>query len=629
MVDTGINAYASLGSDLNKRPGDGTQETAQGVASTKLPELTLDMSDEQIVKLTEQWESLWKDSPKKAEWEKRIKDNEDYWLGKQFDKPQADKSRAMVDNLIFEAVETYLPQVTRRNPEPLTKLHSSETKRGEEPAPEKLEYVEKVKDRLSDLADENVLRLKLKKAARHWSIFELGVAKVGWDLDSDNPTVKVIRPQKVILDPEATTDEDGYTGDRIGEIRKMPASKILTIMGEGANAEVVKAVKDKVKDNLATELQFVEWWTPEYFCWKLGKHILLKKRNPHWNYDTTQPTEMVDDFGAVTVVQQEILGMNHFSVPDMPYIFLSVFNLGDQPMDKTSLIGQNLANQDKINKRNKQIDKNADRMNGGMVVSLERSGLTKPQAKEVSEALRKGGVVVIPSGSPRDAIDTYSPNGLPADVYNDLVDTRARARDIFGTTGSTPSAVQQEETVRGKIMNRGLDTDRIGGGISEYLEQMADKVYNWWVQLLYVYDPDFQFIGGARPPRLVVSVKEGSLLPKDSIAIANQAIELGTAGKMSLVDMYKRLEYPNPEQMAANVWLETNAPHLLYKDNPLVQEALAQQAAAAHAEAIAETEKEVMSGERKHEQDMEKEQMKGEMKMHERSMMASMKADST
>ena len=73
-------------------------------------------------------------------------------------------------------------------------------------------------------------------------------------------------------------------------------------------------------------------------------------------------------------------------------------------MDSTGLIQQNLSNQDLINKRNKQIDKNADSMNGGMVVSLARSGLTQAQAKGVTTALRRGGTVVIPDGVPREAI---------------------------------------------------------------------------------------------------------------------------------------------------------------------------------------------------------------------------------
>jgi phosphoribosylformylglycinamidine (FGAM) synthase PurS component len=597
-----IAGYSSLGDDVNKLKRDTTPENKPGVVSEKLPELVLEMSDEEIVRLTNAWETAWKDSPAKQEWEKQIDENEKYWLGNHHDLPKLDDSRPSVDNLIFESLETYLPQMTRRNPEPITALDAIEDTT---PAFEK--YVAKVKARLADLSDKNKIRLKLKKAGRHWAIFQLAVAKFGWDLDKDIPIVKIVRPKKIILDPEATVDEDGYTGERIGEYRKMAAGKLLKLIGENEKAQAArKAITDKVSDNLGTDIQFVEWWTKEYMCWKLGSTILLKRKNPHWNYDGTEVVESVDDYGNATQTPQTTQGINHFPSPEMPYKFLSVFNLGDQPMDKTSLIGQNLSNQDRINKRNSQIDRNADDMNGGIVVSMARSGLTKPQAEGVTKALRKGGTVVIPDGSPREAVDRYPAPGLPPDVYNNLLDMRSRLRDIFGVKGSSQAGLEGEKLATGKLISRTLDTDRIGGGVSEYLEQFADDIYNWFVQLLYVYDLGFQFLGGARPPKITVSVKEGSLLPKDSITIANQALELAGLNRISTLDLFKRLEYPNPDELAANVWLEANAPHLLYQGNPLVQQAVAAQQAAA---AVQERSKQE-EGERSHEMDMENEAMK-------------------
>ena len=141
---------------------------------------------------------------------------------------------------------------------------------------------------------------------------------------------------------------------------------------------------------------------------------------------------------------------------------------------------------------------------------------------------------------------------MPNDIYLQLQDTRTRMRDIFGTRGSSAAGLATEDTVRGKLQNRMLDTDRIGGGFSEYLEQMADSIYNWFVQLLYVYDERY---AGKPKPKVRVSVKRGSLLPKDSTTLANQAIELAGQNRMSLIDLYKALDYPNHEEMAANVWL--------------------------------------------------------------------------
>lgn len=591
-----LDAFYSLGSKINKLRGSDNTETEQGIVSPKFPELTLEMDNDEIIKTTNKWNSNWTESDVYAKWSKESGENENYWLGKHFTRPEIDKTRSMVDNAIFEALETYLPQVTRRNPEASVNLVSEV----EQADKEKQKFAQDLTKKLGVIADEVRLRLKLKKSARHWAIYLLGMVKVGWDLDRDMPSVKVIRVKKLILDPQATVDEDGYTGEYIGEHRKLEASKLISIL-EGSDAEegAVEYIKNLVKNELGTEVGFIEWWTDEYTCWTLDKEVLLKKKNMHWNYDTEVVGEAVTDpatgeamidptTGQPAVgepTQQK--GYNHFTVPKKPYIALSVFNLGKQPVDDTSLIGQNLANQDIVNKRNKQIDKNADSMNGAIAVSLERAGLTKEQAQGMTKAVQKGGVIAIPSGSVQDAVLRLAAPALPPDIYNQLADVRNRIKDIFGTRGSSAAGLSSDTTVRGKIMNRTLDSDRIGGGFSEYLEQQADDIYNWMVQLLYVYDD--VYANGQPKPRVNVSVKEGSLLPKDSTTIANQAIELSSAGKMSLIDLYKRLDYPNPEELAANVWLEVNAPDVLYGNDERIAQVMKQkqeQAQAAQTEPI-------------------------------------------
>ncbi len=619
MQDILTAGYESLGADINKVSGDVTNETQEGVVSTLLPELTLKMDEEELIELFDKRKRIWDESTAKQEWIKQGDENEKYWLGKQFEDGRVGGKRPMVDNLIFECLETFLPQATRRNPDPMVSLGW-----GEEESSASDEYMSKVKKYLAILSDKNCVRRKLAKVARHWSIYLLGAVKYGWDLDKNIPTVRVVRPRKLILDPEATIDEDGYTGSFVGEIRKLEAGLILDVMKKnGGSKESADFIKEKVKNDTATEIQFVEWWTQQYMCWTLGSHVLIKMKNPHWNYDKTEtpqvedinsPGVTVDDYGNTTAEPVDIKGINHFEVPKLPYDFLSVFNLGDQPMDKTSLIGQNLANQDLLNKKNRQITKNTDSMNGGMIVSLERSGLTETQARGVTQALRDGGTIVVPSGNPQEAIYRASAPPLPGDVFNQLIDMRSRMRDIFGTRGSTPAGVQSEQTVRGKILSRGLDTDRIGGGITEFLEQLADNMYNWMVQLLYVYDANFQFVTGAEPPRIEISIKEGSLLPKDSTTIANQAIELSTQGKMSTIDLYKRLEYSNPEELAANAWLEQNAPEILYQDNPMVMQAIQMKQQAAQLQQQAQSEAEMQKMDIQHLQGMQRDQGKMQAK---------------
>jgi hypothetical protein len=573
------DAFYSLSQNINKMRGKENQETEEGVISDLLPELELSMNEDELIALTQKWETTWDSSEVKTKWTEQFTDNENYWLGKQFSKAAKDSRRPLQDNIIFESVETSLPQITRRNPENVTKLSSQEEK-----SKENLAYVEQVKSKLADIADEIVIRLKLKKAARHWSIYCIGVAKFGWDMDKNIPAMKIIRPTKVILDPDSTVDEDGYTGDFVGEFRSLSADILVELIKEPGKKKIIT---DLVQGELGTQVQFIEWWTNEYMCWTMGKNVLLKRKNPHWNYEIeiegdadpmTGTTPIDPETGEPVMVSQP--GFNHLSTPSIPFRFLSVFNLGKQPMDDTSLIGQNLSAQDLINKRLRQIDRNVDGMNGGAVVSRERSGLSDNEAKQATDTLRNGGTVVVATGSPRDSIDRFNLGGLPPDVFNQLVDTRTRVRDVFGTRGSSPAGIAGEQTVRGKILTKGLDADRVGGGISDFLEQFADEAYNYMYQLLCVYDPEFQ----GQHPKVIISVKEGSLIPKDSATLANQAVDLALSGKMSLIDMYTKLEYPNPEEMAANVWLEVNAPEIMFMNDPRVQQVMKmKQEAAANA----------------------------------------------
>lgn len=589
-----LDGFFGLSSKVNKRIGADQADTDQGVVSNITPLLELSTPDEEIIKLTQQWERDWNDSAVRGEWLEKANENEKYWLGKQFGKAEIDMTRPMVDNMIFESLETFLPQATRRNPEAVVKPEARlENDQGA------IDYAKKVQKDLSDLADRIKLRLKVKRATRHWSIYLLGVGKPGWNITTNQPTLQIIRAKKIILDPKATIDEDGYSGKRIGEYRKMEASILVQISEKHKDY-----ITELVKGEMGTEVQFIEWWTPEYTCWTLKDKVLLKKRNLHWNYGTEASNkDTVDEYGQpVQIPIDAVDGVNHFEEPKVPYIFLSIFNLGTQPIDDTSLISQNLSGQDLINKRLKQIDRNADSMNNGMVVSEERSGLTKEQASKVSEALRRGGTVVIPTGDVNAAVGRFSSQALPSDVFNQLMDSRSRLRERFGTTGLTAAGIRGEDTVRGKILTRSVDTDRIGGGVTEYLEQFADDAYNWFIQLYYVYSEEYrtlidqasqdqvdpasgQTIPAMGLPKLVISVKEGSLLPKDSQSEAQQAVDLASAGLMSLLDLYKKLDDPDPETKAANVWLQANAPQILYSKDPRVQQVMQMQAQAAQTQA--------------------------------------------
>lgn len=559
-----LRGILSLGKSINKADGGYKDEREEGVVNTPISELTLDKSDAELIELKLDWEKKWEDSKVKKHIEERQKENEKYWKGEHYSTAQRKTGqRDQTDNLIFEALETFLPVVSRQIAEPTISTSANEVA--------KL-FARKVENKIVDLADEMRLRLKVKKAIRYWALYFLGCVKLGWSVERDEIAVEAIRPQQLILDPDAITDECEYQGYYIGHYRTDSASDLIARFPSKAK-EIQQALG---KDKLGTNLRYIEWWTADYVFWTLGSEVLSKSKNPHWNYDQTEEIPMLNEVGE-SILREDgssitetntIQGRNHFRIRKLPFAFLSVFNLGKGPFDDTNLIEQVLPLQDIVNKRVRQIDKNADHTNGGSVVSGDH--FTKEQAKGVGEALRKGQTIWVPTGDVGRAYTRTQGQPLPEFVHTNLVDSINRILGVFGVTGLSPQGIKGEDTVRGKIIVRGQDTDR-ASLIVDQVEQFYDYIFNWFVQLAMVYydtprpvttsNGDETISSSEFQWPLVVSVKEGSLIPKDRLTQRNEAIELWSAQAISPIDLAERLEVPNPQEYVQRL--------ILWKTNPL------------------------------------------------------------
>jgi hypothetical protein len=553
-----IDAFFSLSGDVNKV---GYKPTSVDGVGELLPELTLTMPDEELLTLEKDWIKTW--TPFKSEIEKKQKDNEDYWLGSHFNASK--DTRPMVDNLIFESLETFLPIATRPKADPL--VESDNTEEGNALA-------DKVRKMLAFKADELSYNLILKQVARYWALYMLGVMKVGWSMKENDITCIAIRPQKLILDPTATVEAGEYTGYYIGEILEDVAADLVLRFPSQSSF-----ITEKVKGKMGTKCVYTMWTTNDYVFWTFAEQVLAKTKNPHWNYDTEQPTSSVDEYGNAVQSVQQVKGHNHFKNRKKPYIFLSIFNLGKQPHDDTNLVQQNIGLQDLINKRLLQIDKNADNANGGLALSGD--SFTEEQAAKAGKAKRNGGVIWVPTGPVANSVVELTGSPLPPFVYDSLIDYRNELRNIFGTRGSTPQGTINEQTVGGKQIIKAQDTDRIGGGISTYLEQFSDNVFNWFVQLMYVYydEPHTASVLGAERAqeyislvnsefigKLSIGVKEGSMIPHDPASQRGEALELWAQQGIDPITFFDRLEFPNPRESAKNLYLWMSDPVALFPD---------------------------------------------------------------
>ena len=576
------DGFYSLSDDVNKVRNGLPSEQQEGVVSDLLDELRLDMDDDELLALKKKWETTWEP------YEKDIlvlqSENEKYWIGQQHPGLQyRPTERPLTDNLIFESLETFLPLATKNNPEPV--VEGDGTDEGTEQARIAEKY-------LVHLSKKLVLKEAMKTVARYWATYLLGVAKIGWSYADNEISLNIPRPQRLILDPDATINfKMEYEGKYIGEVRKDSGDYLLEKFAkkkvseapegtpiekgleqdEAYDGDVYNAIFEECQGKFGTEIQYQEWWTPKYVFWTLKKTVLDKKKNPHWNYQG-QPQVSTNEMGQ----QQSIptVPKNYFMAPKMPYVFLSVFNIGKHPHDDTTLVTQNLSKQDTINKRQRQIDKNVDWMNGGWAVSGERSGLTRDEATNAVDAARKGGGMWIPQGDVNAAIVRLTGTGLPSDVFTNLNDMRQEIRNSFGTAGTAPQSVKSEDTMGGKILLKTADGDRMSG-VTTKLETFAEQFYGWCLQMIYVYytephkatvigqamaQESIQLDAQSITTDLIVTVKDGSLIPKDPLTIANQSVDLATKGLVDPLTMFQALDYPNPKESAERLLLFKMSP---------------------------------------------------------------------
>lgn len=516
-----IRGPASLGDDTNKVDVS-VSEVKDGPSQIKTDYLTVTTPDEELLEMAREWKAQW--LPVAKDIEKKADTATDYWLGKHYASAvYAGDSRPIQDNLIFEALETFLPEATKRNPEPTVQYKNGETD----------EYTKKIKDELVYQADIKHLRLLIKRGVRNWALKYMGVWKCALDPQTGEISTYVVNPSKLILDKDATVTVGGKTtSSYVGEYKDTTARKLAAMFPRQA-----AAIKASVQGKLGTKVTYIEWWYDDMCFYTYENLVLDKIKNPNFNWPT--PTITVDEYGNPEVIEES--GINHFLTPEYPYTFMSVFNVGDKPYDATSLIEQNLSLQDLINTTLRQIVKNIRRMNNGHAVSGD--AVSKAQAQELADETSEGGVVWIPTGDPNKAIKEMNASSLPSDVYNMLNDYRMELRGVFGTIGLSAQGSLEDKTVRGKIITGNRDSSRVGGGIGEVIEQCADRIFNLWYQMVLVHT-DMQ----AQEEKVVISVKEGSLIPRDDMTRANQAVDLATAGLIDPLTLFERLEFPDPAE---------------------------------------------------------------------------------
>lgn len=559
-------------SDLVENPTNKIQtsegESAEGQTGPRFDALAFTMPDERLLKMRDEMEKKY--APYEGKIKKLWERNLESYLGKKKDGQWLDESGPVAANLQFEAEETFLSAALAKNPEPVVWCDNT---------PEGNAIASTVKTMLAFHSDQLVLKRKLAMVVRQWSIYHLGVLKYGWKpvkidgIDKGDVEIENRRIEKFVFDPEGYVNAYGEFVGALGERIEVTAEQLVEMFSE--HKEYITL---QVEGQMGTKVTYTEWWSADdTFTFVTFKdRVLDKHKNHYFNYGqptinvlTGQPLLGEDGKPEMTP------GQNHFSQPKKPYTFLSVFSLQEQPHDITGLVEQNIANQQKITNRSIQIDTNVSQSNNGYAFSMDN--FNQETAKQAANARRKGNPILIPSGGPIDAAIMPLPaQDLPAAIFNEVEITKNDLRASWGIQGISAQQPDEDTTARGMILNQSNDTSRIGGGIGDALEQVADSAFNWLLQLYYVFydEPHFAAImGNAKAVeyvqlsvqdlnrQLIVSVSPDSLKPKDEVTQINLAQALFDKGAIGPKTLLTMLDFPDPDQAAAD--------GVLYKTDPM------------------------------------------------------------
>lgn len=455
---------------FSKKNNDAKEDNFQEGAGEYRKLLEITTKDEDLVR---EIDNDVKNS--KSVWEtmrKRMNENEEYYLGTQLDDSRFAYELPADQNILYRNLETMISIITSKRREPIV-IPAQDTD-------ESAKLAEKNQQWLSWKWSDDDMETKFEDWVRHSFIFLIGVLKIKWDKDKDDFTIQNKRPQKILIDKDAT---DEYDSKFIAELKTDTLGDLMD-MYPNAKESLIKKFG---KDNLGTNINYLEYWTNEFLVAKVNDIILYKKKNPHWNWEEKDRDASLKKLKQrwskqVKDKKLENLLLNYFNEPRKPYVILSLKNLGKSIYGDTSDFEQAKRGQDIVNRRKRQIDKAAIHALGRTVVSGDY--IDKEEAKKIVK--NPNAPLWLERGNANDAIAHIAPQPISPVVLQDLQDSKTEIDNQMGVHGTTRGEKGAQETARGRTILREGDLGRIDLSVRR-IDKKLELLYAWFMQMAKVY----------------------------------------------------------------------------------------------------------------------------------------------
>jgi len=347
-----------------------------------------------------------------------------------------------------------------------------------------------------------------------------------------------------------------------------------------------KDTKEMIKDTSLNVFEpGVKWEKVEGVMWKYRTVLLDKMLNPNFDYEgedvyytedpsnpeikhELQPEEMMQMMmtGNYMNVKTEKVYHNYFGSPRKPYFFFGYEQWGEQPLDETSRIEQNLRNQENLDDMGKRImDKIKQRVKH---IWSKESGLKASDIQKLDmdnpmlDALVEGDLAKV-----HKSIDPERPD---AAEFKSILDARSR---MYG--------VAHASAIRGELQSDVATTNQIGREadftaaddlVEETINSACEWMAEWQMQMIklrYTEEHMRQIAGSKGATTLLrlrrdiasdgmeVTTKSSTT---DKLKAQKQALDMANAKLIDPLTFYEDMDMSDPEGRAEKLMLFTIDP---------------------------------------------------------------------
>lgn len=539
-------------------------------AIDELPALSIDISDSEIIKnldaRIEDSEGYW-NATDGYDLKKVRGDNERLYLGKQQDVRSLYRFQLPYgENQIYIAEQAIIAYVTAQNPQPeVSPCHDEPKCNAFALDLEKVMMAHCQKVKFQDVLESTVRNALNKRVGLIYLKYDPNHGRNGEIIPIS------LDPNNVTIDKNV---RKGHNPAFVSRQLKMPVSEACNRWPERKEDifKEVGIVRGTPKQ-LDIELNIREVWLTHYdrktyepkeaVVYYFSDLVLEKDRNPNWLYANPR--------------------RNFMDLPLKPFIPLNLDNDGSHWIDQTSAVEQAGPLQNVFNKRGRQLMEVADKANGLLVVSSD-SGLTKDDLQNLTGDPNQRIIIKTPAqGRTQDMVYQVPPPQVPNFLYQDKVDLRMQIGNIMGAptdfTG-VDDGENGEDTLGQSMMKKSQASGRqdlyvraIDRMLYDYFNYLCQMMCVWYNdEHWFVYnggDGEFDHIMMTRDlieEGIAVNVKPGTSTPPDKQRVEAITLQLLKVKGVSLLDAFKFLHLPNPQQLYDNWAKSSSDPMALARD---------------------------------------------------------------